>query len=224
MLTAKDVLESKKVIIFDLDGTLIDSEVNHLQGVWNVVKNLAQDNINIYQKIVEHIDLQRGRDKSVRKQVFLEFFPMIDFEDIDYFYWEGVGQCIKLFNGVEKTLIELQSQNKKFSIVTNGGRVQHKKIELLLKKLPESLVSFDYIEVTGDYGREKYKPNPYCLEKVIRKYGVSKDDVVYIGNTIHQDRGMCVNAQVDIMLFDPQEIFSNLDDVRFFSWEDLIEI
>jgi HAD superfamily hydrolase (TIGR01662 family) len=213
MRQVQNVLATKKVFIFDLDGTLIESRQNQLQGIWSIVKNLTPDKTMNYQTILEEFDKVEKIDKQKRYEVYISLGLAASKEeckDIDFFYWEGVGSVFKWMDGAEEVLAALKRNGKKLSIVTNGGEVQHKKLNLIRETIESSIIDFDMTLVTGDYGIEKYKPDPYCLNKVIEHYEAagqaSRYQCVYVGNSIEKDCEMAKNAGVDFVLFDPAEI------------------
>ena len=217
MRTVQDVLRHKKYFIFDLDGTLIDSRQNQLQGIWSIVKHYSPDKPINYQTILDAFDKKIDINRSTRYEIYTTMGLCCCEEsckDVDLFYWEGVGSVFKWIENAEQVLAGLKKEGKKLSIVTNGEEVQHKKINLIKETIDPKEIEFDYTIVTGDYGKERYKPNPYCLEKVIRSYETEKDQCVYIGDSIANDYEMAKSIGVDFILFDQKETNTDFEGFR----------
>lgn len=232
MQMEKSVFKDKQYFIFDLDGTLIDPRENHKQGIWNLVKKIMPERPNTYQTILEYLEEFGRRDREARRNAYaycgitqgccdIEAEEL--FRNVDLLYWQGVGQALKWVDGAEETLIELASRNKALSIVTNGGKIQHKKLELVKEKLPQLLVDFDIAIVTGDYGVEAYKPNPKCLNKVINFYKANRSEAIYIGDSISEDYYAAKNAGIDFVLVDYYERHADFEGLRIFDLRELYE-
>jgi putative hydrolase of the HAD superfamily len=225
MQTAQDVLENKKYFIFDLDGTLIEFRQNQLQGIWSIVKNYEPIRPINYQTILEAFDKAVELNSKARYEIYVSLGLCAceeECRDVDKFYWDGVGSVFKWIDNAEQVLAALFKTGKHLSIVTNGENVQHRKLQLIKETINPFNFSFDFTEVTGDYGKEKYKPHPYCLEKVIKNYGVDKNECVFIGDSIQKDYGMAVNAGVDFILFDPNETNVDFDGPKIFDLTELL--
>jgi putative hydrolase of the HAD superfamily len=221
----QSVLRDKKYFIFDLDGTLIELRQNQLQGIWSIVKNYTPEKTINYQTLLEAFDSKVEINRATRYEIYITHGLCNNEEEcesVDKFYWDGVGSIFKWMDNAEQTLIQLKKQGKKLSIVTNGEEVQHRKLRLIKETIDPNEIEFDFTEVTGDYGKEKYKPHPYCLEKVIKNYEANRDECVFIGDTLDKDCEMARNAGVDFILFDPNETSVDFDGFKIFDLTELL--
>lgn len=142
-----------KGIIFDLDGTLIDSHYD-----WNIIrKKIGVDNI----PILTYINNLKGASKKKAINI------------LDVFEKRATRKA-RLQKGIKKLLTFLSKKGIKKAIVTNNSR---ENVQYLLWKLK---LSFDEV-VTRDDG--VWKPSGKPLELAIKRLRLEKDEVIFIGNS-----------------------------------------
>lgn len=142
-----------KGIIFDLDGTLIDSQYD-----WDLIrKRLGVNNL----PILSYINNLKGALKREALNI------------LDTFEKRATRKA-RLRTGIKKFLSLLTEEGIKKAIVTNNSR---ENVEYLLKKWD---LSFDEI-VTRDDG--VWKPSGEPLELIVKRLNLKKEDVLYIGNS-----------------------------------------
>ncbi len=155
----------KKVIAFDLDGTLIDSNNLHVDSHCYAAKKL---NLKISRKKMSEIFILNTTG------LLKKYFPKIKKEEIEIFKkieQEHLFKIIKKskpFPEVVKTLEELKKKNK-IIIISNTN------YELILKTLREAGLNpifFDLI-VGGDLVKKsKPEPDELLIAKKILKHNV----------------------------------------------------
>ncbi|MBI5554972.1 MAG: HAD family hydrolase [Elusimicrobia bacterium] len=161
-----------KLIIFDLDGTLIDAYGAIGKSLNFVLKNLGYKKASLYQV---KINVGLG-DKN-----FVSRF--VDGKE--------VTKALALYRGhhrdallrysrvkpmVRKTLSVLRRQGIKLAVASNRPT---KFSHILLKHLDLEKY-FDVIACADK--KHELKPEPYLLLKVIRKLKADKDKVLYVGD------------------------------------------
>lgn len=243
----QNVLTGKDYFIFDLDNTLINTNKSHLQGVFNVCKQfpnkkkLYSEMISFFDSINEQSDSLSRNDRYKCYENFrLNKEPMYyewveigeafekrngenwDLKSLDKIYWDGVGQYVEFNDSADDVLLALSNLGKGISILTNGGLVQHKKISKVKETL-QPLVDFDMAVVTGDYGSRHYKPDGYCMNKILNFYNNQRARCVYIGDRIKEDYGVSKNCAVDFILYDPEEKYCDFDGKRIFNLMELLQ-
>lgn len=234
MQQVRSVLKGKKYFVFDLDETLIESYVSHKQGIYNLSKKISLKNPLPYQKILDFLD-KDGRHKEKRYEAYSLFLGFEQaktsekfHEYCDKVYWQGVGSAIGFLPYSLELLKSISNAGGCISIVTNGGLVQHQKINLLKNELLKDSVFIDVYEVTGDY-IDCDKPNPHCLEKVFRFYqrtvglNIDLSDFVYIGNEAYRDGEMAKSMGIDFVLLDQNECAEDYEGYVAYSLKDLYE-
>jgi len=156
------------LIIFDLDGVLVDSKKN-MQLSWKKVQILFNIKISFecyfknigmpFNEILKKIGIKHKTDK-----IFYEYKN----ESIKNF------NKIRLYSGVKKTLRTLK-KNYKIAIVTSKDRYR---TSILLNKF--NINFFDRIVCFSK--KIRGKPFPDQIIKVLRYYDEKKDRSVYIGD------------------------------------------
>lgn len=164
-----------KFMIFDLDGTLIDT----LEGITIAVnKFLKYKNINLeYSKDSIRTFIGNGAEL-----LFKRFMKDNSYNDKDYelflkFYRDNQKYSV-LFKNVDVTLQELNKKNIKLFILSN------KPDELLQTLIPSLLkdIKFEYIQ--GQDKNYPIKPDVTLLnEKIIKKYNLNINNGFYVGDS-----------------------------------------
>ena len=182
---SKTAINHKQYILFDLDGTVIDS----IQGILNGLKYA-------YNKL----DLGNPDDEFLKQFVgpsvaatFKRLYNLSDEEagrymDIfrEYYSTKGLHEC-KIYDGIEELIINLKAQGKKVAIATKKPEVFALQIakNLGLDSLFDAVCGSDHDDVTPEKG--------YVLLKAMRLLGATdNDEVLMIGDTKYD----CIGAQI----------------------------
>jgi phosphoglycolate phosphatase len=164
-------LSKKKLIIFDLDGVLIDS-IKNMKNAWNSTNKKYKLNVK-FSDYFKHI----GKPFcSILKS--LSIFNKIKLIEKEYSKISIKNfNKIKLFKNVKKVINLLQKKNNIITaIVTSKDHNRTKKILKFFK------LKVDYVQCPQKGLRGK--PHPDQLIKVVQKYKISKRNCFYIGDTI----------------------------------------
>ena len=176
-------LKDKKVIIFDLDGTLIDSAPDLALAVNHMLTSVDYANFD-----EATIDGWVGNGASILVQRALSGSRTID-ENLDsdfvakaldiFLKFYALNLCVRtrLYPNVRSTLELLKSKGYRLAIVTNKP---FDFIEPILKIL-ELIELFEYF-IGGDSLVEK-KPSPLPLLHVCERLNVSVEECVMVGDS-----------------------------------------
>ena len=166
----------KQAIIFDLDGTLLNtlddlySSVNHalakfnlpVRSKWEVRSFLG----NGIRRLVEHA-LPEGCDPILTEKVFNEFRA---------YYLEHSLDCTQPYEGIIPMLHQCKALGLKTAIVSN-------KLDMAVQDLHQRFFA-DCIDVAiGETPDVKRKPAPDMVMKAIEMLRCQHDEAVYVGDS-----------------------------------------
>ena len=166
-------------LLFDLDGTLIDSRDDLADSVNLTLSELNLVNLpseTIYNFIGEGVFNLVNRSISASLQRESE----IDFSNhgVEIFRKIYAENCLiktKLYEGVSETLDELGDYQK--AVVTN------KPHDFSVKILDELGIAKHFAEVVGGDSFPERKPSPVPLLRTIQKLGFSAEECLMIGDS-----------------------------------------
>lgn len=182
----------KHLVIFDMDGTLINSSATIANSINHVRKNLnlePMDNNQIISKV---------NDSNINPAEY--FYEIDNFEPIhekwfsDY-YSKNHGRELALYDGIYELLQKLKSRGIKVALATNAYRVS------ALESLGYCGIEqfFDTIVCADDVNRGK--PYPDMLYKILVDLDVSNDDAIFIGDG-PRDEDASEAAYIDYLMVD----------------------
>lgn len=178
-----------EAVLFDLDGTLLDTAVdlmnavNHTLTAWGYPekdkKTVVAATGNGAAELVAGC-LPRGKDTP-------------RFEEIlnDYRAWYEAHYCDKTapYDGVTEVLRRLQRSGVKVAIISNKNAPA-------VKSLCDKF--FPGVLACGEIPGIPRKPKPDVLWKVLDELGAGRDKVAYVGDS-EVDAATCRNARVDFV-------------------------
>lgn len=216
---------NKELIIFDLDGTLIDSVPDLASSVNHTLKSL---NLDVFPEDTIRTWVGNGAATLVKRALSKGVTIKDDIDEdlfsnaLDIFlnyYSNNLTVSTILYKGVKQTLESLQNKNYRLAIVTNKP---FDFIEPILECLELSDL-FEYY-IGGDSLSVK-KPNPMPLLHVCEKLNVNVESSLMIGdskndivaaNEANMDSialSYGYNYDEDISIYNPNIVFDNFADI-----------
>ena len=165
-----------ELIIFDLDGTLIDSSDDI---AWAANMTLVYMGYNEMDLDAIKEGIGWGVKTLLQKLMPQEGPERIDEARVKFleYYWDHLTVNTILYPGVRETIDYFKDHDKKMAIVTN------KPIKFTEKILNELALKDFFLMVLGGDSLMNRKPDPEPVEKVISTLGVTKGKTVFVGDS-----------------------------------------
>ncbi|MDF2613698.1 MAG: family hydrolase [Clostridia bacterium] len=176
-----------KCIIFDIDGTILDTEKAVLSSLQKLAfeeldKNFSLEELRFVLGIPGEVSLNKLGITNVSECN----------EKWDRYYNEYFHH-IKIFDGMKETIIKLREVGISIGIVTSKTKKEYLN-DFTHFKLTDY---FDIVICADD--TKKHKPDPEPILKFVELAGVDKTKAIYIGDTLY-DLKCAAGAGVDFAL------------------------
>lgn len=177
-----------KLIIFDLDGTLLDTS-RDIQNVTNAsLKKFGLKEIT-YEQTLAYIG--DGARKLIERAAGSCDNALTDEVYSDYMY--NFVRCENLFtalyDGEDEVLTRLSKRGVKFAVITNKPQ------EAADRVCAQYLEKYGFGRIIGGQDGEPRKPDPGSTLRLIAEYGFEKGEVLFVGDG-ETDVRTAVNAGI----------------------------
>ena len=188
-------MEQKLTVLFDLDGTLVDTAPDLIRAHNHVMKKFGYPtkSINELKNAVgkgAKAIMAKGNgkwewfDEKIKNEMTDEFLS---------FYKKNILHESTLLNGVKEFLIWCKNQNISMAVCTN--KTEHLAIDLLKK-----IEIYDFFEYVSGHNTFEYcKPDPRHLLKTIEMLNGDKDKSIMIGDS-ETDANAAKEAEIPMIL------------------------
>ncbi|MEX1307310.1 MAG: HAD-IA family hydrolase [Eubacteriales bacterium] len=176
-----------KTIIFDLDGTLIDSDYYNMTSLKNAINRIEERNLTL-----EEVKKVSGAPAKVTLDILgvTKREEVMEAWDEEFFCTKGRAEY---FPGLEAALDALASARVYIGIVTSRERHEYDAFFSHLG-LYERFATVVFASDT-----QNHKPHPEPILKFLADSGREKEGAIYIGDTKY-DRDTAANAGIDFAL------------------------
>ena len=168
-------------IIFDLDGTIVNSQRQHKLAVKTAIYKVFGDKSVPASFIVKNI---RYPSYLLFKKIKTEYGLPLSGKNLrivselrDEYMNSELVRTVKFFGHVKETMAFLKLKGVKVSIATAMNKTQLSKFIPIL-----NLTSISKIIVCPSSVRTE-KPNPYILNKAIKLSGMHRSKTIYVGDS-----------------------------------------
>ena len=181
----------KKLVIFDLDGTLLDT-IADLAGATNyalaqlgypthdtdAIRTFVGNGIN---KLLERALPANEQTEENVMRMRAHFVPYYDAHNAD---------LSSSYPGIEVLLQRLQDNGIEIAVASNKYQ------EATTKLVKHYFPTIQFAEVLGQRENIPVKPHPTIVFDILNKTGIDKKDVLYVGDS-GVDMQTAQNAEVD---------------------------
>lgn len=181
-----------KAIVFDLDGTLVDTLYDLADAVNEGLKQagLPTHDINEYRYFVGN-----GRDKLVQRAMggyYDEAKADIVRDTFDSYYAEHCNDNVRAYDGCTEMLSKLSASGIKTAVLSN------KPDEFVLSILKNVYPDHSFTAAWGKRAQFPTKPDPAAFKALLEELGAAPEDCLYIGDS-DVDVYTARNANVDML-------------------------
>lgn len=174
-------------IIFDIDGTILDTETAVLSSLQKLLfeelnRNFSFEDLRFALGIPGEVTLNK-----------LGITNLLESNEKWNRYFKEYFHSVKVFDYIKDTLIKLKEMGVLTGIVTSKT-----KEEFINDFVPFGLTNYFELIVCAD-DTEKHKPNPDPILKFIELSGSDKSKTIYVGDTKY-DMECAVSAGIDFAL------------------------
>ena len=181
----------KKLVIFDLDGTLLDTIADLAESANYALKQLGYPThpVEVIRTYVGNginklLERSLPADEQTEENVMrmrTHFIPYYDAHNAD---------LSAPYPGIVALLEELQAKGLMIAVASN--KYQEATVKLVKHYFP----MIDFVEVLGQREGINVKPDPTIVFDILKKAGVSKEETLYVGDS-GVDMQTAINAGVD---------------------------
>ena len=181
----------KKLVIFDLDGTLLDTIADLAESTNHALKQLGYPTHDVetirtfvgngINKLLERaLPAHEQTEENVRL-MRSHFVPYYDVHNAD---------LSSAYPGIVHLLEDLQEKGIMIAVASN--KYQEATVKLVKHYFP----TINFIEILGQREGINVKPDPSIVFDILQKANVNKEEVLYVGDS-GVDMQTAINAGVD---------------------------
>jgi phosphoglycolate phosphatase len=212
-----------ELIIFDLDGTLIDSKLDLAHAVNAMRAHMGLGPLE-HELIYSYVG--NGAPVLVRRALG----PEVPQEDVDRglefflaYYRDHMLDYTTLYPGVRETLEKLANEDRRLAVLTN------KPVRISAAILDGLGVGGHFFRVYGGNSFPEKKPHPMGVETLLRESGARKDRTLMVGDSAVDIRtarnagipccGVTYGFQPESLEADPPDfLIDRMDQIFQLSW------
>jgi pyrophosphatase PpaX len=162
-----------RIVLFDLDGTLIDSGPIILASMEHAVRTVLGREVPR-----EELALTIGGQGIVAQMNAIDSEYADALLDAYKEHNDGLHETLEAFEDLLELLPRLKAEGRKLGIVTAK---RHRTVGLALDRFPALASAFDVVVAHEDTERHKPDPDPVLL--AVEKLGGTPGDAVYVGDS-----------------------------------------
>ncbi|HEX2916648.1 MAG TPA: HAD-IA family hydrolase [Chloroflexia bacterium] len=168
----------KKLIVFDLDGTLIDSSVDVGTAIVHAARSVC--GLSEEAVTVEHTMPLFGKNLHTTFSALLpvEHHARVDecIEAYRSYYMENCARYTRPYAGIVELLKELRENNKILAVATT-------KLQPTVERVAEMVGLTPYFDLLQGVDGFPSKPDPTILKVIMHKLDITAGEMLMVGDT-----------------------------------------
>lgn len=178
-----------KNIIFDIDGTLVDTESTGVMSLMRTVKELMDREMS-YDEAYAYFGIP-----SVNVPKMLQYRDPEEFADLWERYFVELRYLMKIFPGIAEMMPVLKAAGCRIGCVTSRTRQEFENDPVV-----RPLRAFFEVEICAE-DTLRHKPEPEPALEFLKRSGAEASSTLYVGDTIF-DCNCATGAGIEFMLAD----------------------
>jgi len=177
------------LLIFDLDGTLIDSRLDLAHAVNATRAHMGMMPLE-FERVYSYVG--NGAPVLIRRALGEQATEAEVEEGLEFFleyYHDHALDCTTLYPGVKESLERLDSAGKRMAVLTN------KPVRMSNAIVGGLGIAGHFFQVYGGNSFDFKKPNPVGVETLMRETGIGREFTVMVGDSA-VDVNTAINAGV----------------------------
>ncbi len=218
----RQTIQGFKGVIFDLDGTLIDS-VADIRKFANAIfeeHGFPTHSLDQYidwigngaRKLIERA-LPAGIDQATFDQIFADYLYVYEHEE----HTESM-----LYDGIPQVLDYLSLHHIPMAICTN------KPYKVMEKTVKQYLSAWDFVAIVGQQDGKPKKPDPSSALQIVAQMKLHPKDVLFIGDSVVDIKTGQAAGMRSVCITGGYETLKNIEqaqpDVRIHAHRELLDL
>ena len=182
-----------ELVIFDLDGTLLDTSKSITKTVNSAMEELGKKQYSVNECVKFVGGGVTGLAENILKKEKYEDIEKDEFKKVIRKYYNiYFDYGVDLYDGIADLLDFLEENGIKKGIVTNKDH------STALSAVKEKLAKWKFDGIFGSNEKEyPNKPNPYNVDKMGKELKIPKNKILFVGDML-VDVNTAKNAGIDI--------------------------
>ena len=182
----------KKLVIFDLDGTLLNTieDLGHAANYALEKNGFATHSLASYpffvgngvRRLISRVLPEDRRDNATIERLLVDFTDYYDRHNTD---------CTKPYNGIDVVLRQLRERGVKVAVASNKYQAATTKI------INHFFGDIDFVAIEGQREGVNVKPDPSVVFAILAQARVPKADTLYVGDSgvdMETARRACIDS------------------------------